>query len=108
MASSDRLAEALATAAKQGPPMSGPFFTLQQAEARHPATRGRLRRWVLHADAGVTGYEGLRSAVIRVGRCVMFDESLLIAWLRSHAAQPPSPARNPHGRAGKKQRKRGR
>jgi hypothetical protein len=95
------IAEALASAINQGPPMRGPFFTVAQFEDRHPATKGRLRRWILHADAGCAGFDGLRGGVIRIGRSVMLDEASVLQWLNSHAGQPPSSARNPHGRAGK-------
>jgi hypothetical protein len=90
--------EALAEAANAVPRMRGPILTIQQFEEKHPATRNRMRGWILHSDAGFHGFAALRNCVIRVGRSVMLDEAGVIDWLASHSGRPPSPARNPHGR----------
>lgn len=89
-------------AAPEAPPIRGPILTIKQFEERHPGTKNRMRNYVLRADAGISGFEGLRASVIRVGRSVMLDESGVLDWLSSCCGNPPSPARNPHGRAGKK------
>lgn len=96
------VAEAFASALQDGPPMRGPFFSVAQLEARHPAFKGRVRRWILHADAGCSGFDGLRGCVVRIGRSVLLDEAGILNWLSSHAGHPPSVARNPHGRMGKR------
>src|SRR5262245_42631593 len=83
-----------------GPPLRGPFLTIQQAEERNPGARSRLRRWIFLADNGEPGFEGLRAAIARVGRSVLIDEAALVAWLGTLIGHPKSAARNPHGRAG--------
>jgi hypothetical protein len=95
-----KVAEALASAVERAPPIRGPILTIQQFEERHPGTKNRMRHYILHADAGCAGYDGLKVCVIRIGRSVMLDESGVLDWLSSHSGHPPSPARNPHGRAG--------
>lgn len=107
---SDVVLAALAGAAEQQPPMHGPILTVAQFEGKHQATKGKLRRYIMCADAGLEEFDGLRDAVLRIGRSVFIAEDRVLAWLSTRAAQPPAPARNPHGRGGKprgaKQRKR--
>jgi hypothetical protein len=84
-----------------GPPSRGPFLSVPQFEERHPGFRGRTRRLIFEADNGEPECIGLRPAIIRLRRSVLIDEALFLQWLVSHAAMPKSPARDPHGRAGK-------
>jgi hypothetical protein len=101
------LTGALESALSSCGPIRGPILRIQQFEERHPGTKGRMRHYILHADSGCAGYEGLRSCVIRIGRSVMLDEAGVLEWLATHSGQPASPPRNPHGRTGKKHGGRG-
>lgn len=92
---------AVSAAIAEAPALKGPIVTVAQLEDRNPALRGRVRGWILQADVGCAGFEGLRTCVIRVARSVMLSEGDFLAWLASHAGRPPAVARNPHGRAGK-------
>jgi hypothetical protein len=91
---------------QHGQPIDFPsrLLTVTQAEEAHPATKGRLRTWMVKSDCGNPDFAGLRDAVVRLGRSVYIDEPFFVAWLRSRAGAPPSPSRNPHGRAGKRLR----
>lgn len=88
-----------------GGSFEGPILTVSQFEERHPGTRGRLRKFILRADLGMSAYQDLASAIIRLGRSVMLDEARVLSWLHTRTNQTRSPARNPHGRAGKRGRK---
>lgn len=101
---SNDVSDAIASVVQQSPPMRGPIVTIQQFEERHPGTKNRMRNYILHADAGCSGFDGLRACVIRVGRSVMLDEAGVLDWLLANSGRPPSPARNPHGRAGQRKR----
>lgn len=81
--------------------LAGPVLTIRQFESKHPASARRLRGWIFRADIGMPDFSGLSDAVIRVGRSVMVDEPTVLRWLASRTNQPKSPARNPHGSAGK-------
>lgn len=82
--------------------LRGPVLTVKQFEEKHPGTRGRMRGYIFRADVGMPDFAGLSGAVVRLGRTVMLDEAAVLAWLASRTQQPRSPARNPHGRAGRK------
>jgi hypothetical protein len=91
----------LASAIAANSAMEGPVVTIAQFEARHPATRNRMRGWIFRSDLGLPDFDLLRSAVFRIGRSVLLDEHGVLAWLKTRANQPPDRARNPHGRRGK-------
>lgn len=91
------LAEALASALNSKSPGIGPVLTVSQFEEKHPATKNRMRGWIMRADLDLPGFAGLSDAVIRVGRSVMLDEGAVLQWLATHKHQPKSRARNPHG-----------
>lgn len=97
------LDEALHNALKEGP-ARGPFLTVNQFEQRHPATRHRVRGWIMRADLNLPDFTGLSDAVIRIGRSVMLDEAAVLNWLESRKHQPKSRPRNPHGCIGKSKR----
>lgn len=80
----------------------GPVLTVRQFEDKHTGTKGRMRGYIFRADLGVPDFEGLRGAVIRVGRTVLLDEGAVLAWMGTRTQQPKGAARNPHGRAGLK------
>jgi len=84
------------------------LLTVAQLEERHPGVKGRVRGFILRADLNAPDYAGLRDAIIRLGRSVYIDEVRFLAWLRMLAGAPPEPSRNPHGRAGKSVKHRGR
>jgi hypothetical protein len=88
-----------------GKRVAGPILTVSQIEDKHPALQGRMRGYIMRADLGLSNYEGLSVAVIRVGRTVMLDESAVLHWLESRTQQPKSRPRNPHGRVGKHPKK---
>ncbi len=94
-------AEALASALNAGPPRVGPILTVDQFEEKHPATKHRVRGWIMRADLNLPDFAGLSDAVIRVGRSVMVDEAAALQWLSTRKHQPKSRARNPHGCIGK-------
>jgi hypothetical protein len=98
---STQLSEALAAALRTEPDRTGPFLTVSQFESKHPATRHRMRGWIMRADLNLPDFAGLSDAVVRVGRSVLLDESAVFRWLASRRNQPKSRARNPHGRSGK-------
>lgn len=78
--------------------------TVAQIEDRHPGVKGRIRGFILRADLRDPDYDGLRDAVIRLGRSVYIDESRFLAWMRTHTGTPPARPRNVDGRAGKSRR----
>lgn len=88
-----------------GKRVEGPLLTVSQFEERHPATRNRMRGYIMRADLGLAMYAGLSHAIIRIGRSVMLDESIALSWFKSMAARPKSTPRNPHGSAGKRGRR---
>jgi len=77
------------------PPEGAPMraCTVQQLEARHPATAGRLRSWVHRADAGDATFAALKPAIIRIGRSLLIDEPQFERFLRQHSSRPPAPNR---------------
>lgn len=101
------LAEALASALNGKSPSLGPVLTVNQFEEKHPATKNRMRGWIMRADLDLPGFAGLSDAVIRVGRSVMLDEAAVLLWLSAHKHQPKSRARNPHGCKGARARAKG-
>ncbi len=98
-----QLSEALASALGSGHSGTGPFLTVAQFEEKHPATKGRMRQWIMRADLNLPDFAGLSEAVVRVGRSVILDESCVLKWLESRKGQPKSKARNPHGCVGKRE-----
>lgn len=101
-----QVAEALASALAGESARRGPFLTVTQFEEKHPATRSRMRGWIMRADLNFPDFAGLSDAIVRVGRSVLVDEAAAINWLDSRKHQPKSPARNPHGCVGKSGKKR--
>lgn len=95
-------ADVLASALRAKPARVGPVLTVNQFEERHPATKNRMRGWIMRADLNLPGFSELSDAVIRIGRSVMLDEAAVLAWLQAHKNQPKSRARNPHGCRGLK------
>lgn len=89
--------------APDGQPVEYParLLTVRQTEDAHPAFKGRLRTFILHADLNAPDYAGLRDAVIRLGRSVYIDEGRFLSWLHTRRGAPPAAPRNPHGRGGK-------
>jgi hypothetical protein len=85
-----------------GKRVEGPLLTVSQFEERHPATRDRMRGYIMRADQGIPMFAGLSNAIIRVGRSVMIDEMIALGWFESLANRAKSQPRNPHGRAGKR------
>jgi hypothetical protein len=75
--------------------------TVGQIEQSHSGLSGRMRAWIYRADHGDPEFATLRPAIIRIGRSVLIDEGLFLAFLREKSLQAPAPARNPDGRAGK-------
>lgn len=84
----------------------GPYLTVAQFEDKHPATKRRMRGWIMRADLNFPDFAGLSDAIVRVGRSVLVDEAAAINWLESRKHQPKSPSRNPHGCVGKDGKKR--
>lgn len=82
------------------------LLTVAQLEAAHPGFKGRLRSFILRADADIPGYSGLRAAVVRPGggRSVYIDEVRFLEWLDRHRGAAPSPSHNPDGRGAQKKR----
>ena len=87
-----------------GQPVEYParLVTVSQLEAAHPALKGRVRGFLVRADWSQPDYQGLREAVVRIGRSVYIDEPRFLGWVTSHRAAGPATPRNPHGRAGKR------
>jgi hypothetical protein len=96
------IATTLASVIASNSEVKGPIVTIAQFEDRHPATRNRMRGWLLRADLGLPEFDLLRAAVFRVGRSVLLDENGVLIWLKSRSNQPPDKPRNPHGRYGKR------
>lgn len=84
-------------------PTDGPprLLTVAQLEAAHPALKGRVRSFVVRADCYQAGYDGLREAVVRIGRSVYIDEPRFLGWVQTHRGAAPAQPRNPHGRGGR-------
>ena len=54
-----------------------PLLTVQQFVEKHPAfTPGGLRWWLFHREDN-----GLKRAVVRVGRRLLLDEEEFFAWV---------------------------
>lgn len=98
---STQLSEALVSAFGSGHAGTGPYLTVSQFEEKHPATKNRMRGWIMRADLNVPGFVGLSEAVVRIGRSVILDESCVLKWLETCKGQRKSKARNPHGCVGK-------
>src|SRR5688572_9733427 len=47
-----------------GERIEGPILTVTQFEDKHPATRGRMRRYIMFADNGISAYANLKCGVI--------------------------------------------
>ncbi|MFO1306610.1 MAG: hypothetical protein U1F54_23040 [Burkholderiales bacterium] len=61
-----------------------------------------MRSWIYRADRGDPEFATLRPAIIRIGRSVLIDETHFRRFLVERSLQPPSQARNPDGRAGRR------
>lgn len=89
--------------ALDGQPVDYPsrLLTVAQLEEAHPALKGRVRGYIVRADYNSGGFDGLRDAVVRIGRSVYIDEPRFLGWVQSHRGAAPALPRNPDGRAGK-------
>ncbi len=61
-----------------------------------------LRGYILKADHGAPGFEGLRRAIVRPAgrRSVFIDEPLFLEWIDKFRGAPPDTPRSPNGRGG--------
>jgi hypothetical protein len=57
------------------------FFTVEQFAKKYTAFTPASLRWLLFQRER----NGLDSAVVRLGRRVLIDETAFVAWLRSHS-----------------------
>lgn len=58
------------------------FFTVEQMAEKYPAFTSGSLRWLLFNRE----HNGLSSAVVQLGRKVLFDEQAFVAWLRAKKA----------------------
>lgn len=58
------------------------FFTVEQLAAKYPAFSKSSLRWLLFSRER----NGLKSAVVLIGRKVLIDEQAFVAWIKSKAA----------------------
>jgi hypothetical protein len=68
-------------------------YSVDQIEAEHPGTKGRLRQWIKRADAGDPDFAWLKFCVIRVGRSVLIDDIRFRDSLYQRTAIPAAPSR---------------
>ncbi|HEY2345413.1 MAG TPA: DNA-binding protein [Xanthomonadaceae bacterium] len=58
------------------------FSTVEQLAEKYPAFTIPSLRWLLFNRE----HNGLKSAVVQLGRRVLIDEQAFVAWLKSKAA----------------------
>ena len=78
------------------------LVTVAQYETNNPGLKNRMRGYILRADLHSPDFEGLREAIVRIGRSVYLDEPRADSWVNTRRTAPAALPRNPHGRAGKK------
>jgi hypothetical protein len=77
----------------ENPPPPMRALSIDQIEAEHPGTKGRLRTWIKRADAGDAEFAWLKFCVIRVARSVLIDDVRFRDSLYQRAAIPAAPSR---------------
>ena len=78
------------------------LVTVAQYETNNPGLKNRMRGYILRADLHSPDFEGLREAIVRIGRSVYLDEPRADSWVNTRRTAPAALPRNPHGRAGKR------
>jgi hypothetical protein len=92
---------------EEDPPPPIRAYSVDQIEAEHPGTKGRMRTWIKRADAGDPEFAWLKFCVIRVARSVLIDDVRFRDSLHQRTAIPAAPSRRSvsaqkSARAGKK------
>lgn len=77
----------------ENPPPPMRAYSIDQIEAEHPGTKGRLRTWIKRSDAGDADFAWLKFCVIRVGRSVLIDDVRFRDSLYQRTAIPAAPSR---------------
>ena len=78
---------------EENPPPPIRAYSVDQIEAEHPGTKGRMRTWIKRADAGDPEFAWLKFCVIRVGRSVLIDDVRFRDSLHQRTAIPAAPSR---------------
>jgi hypothetical protein len=69
------------------PPPASPLLTVKQQAQQHPVfTEGGLRWAIFHADNNGLAESG---AIVRMGRRVLIDPALFMAWIRTNPTLSP-------------------
>ena len=78
---------------EENPPPPMRAYSVDQIEAEHPGTKGRMRTWIKRADAGDPEFAWLKFCIIRLGRSVLIDEVRFRDSLYQRTAIPAAPSR---------------